>query len=100
MDDNNKEKKQGTLADYKLYTRKLKAKVAWLKQKNEDLIIEVTELKKGKRIREKNELINFSLVFSKRIVKMQVNIVFPKIKNIRFFCIWKFPFSGSRSESF
>lgn len=64
--------KESTLEDYKTYTRKLKAKVKWLQQKNEELIIDITELKKQKQIRDKGELINFSVGFNRTIIKLQV----------------------------
>lgn len=65
-------KKTPTLADYKLYTRKLKAKVERLKERNENLIIEVAGLKKQKRVNDKDELIKFAEVYFKMTVKIQV----------------------------
>jgi hypothetical protein len=61
-----------SLEDYKQYTRKLKAKAQLLHEKNEDLVLKLTDLRSKDKRENKDQMIKFTIKLNNTIIKVQV----------------------------
>jgi hypothetical protein len=67
--------KDHSLDEYKIYTRKLKAKLRYLQSKNEEFMVKIAEIKAVRSTQENWILINYSVLLNKCVTKVQVSLI-------------------------